>query len=73
LTLNADQLSWIFLLDTRDADLEESILEFQTSLTLGNNKFEVENDKWRNFFRVLKIVVIPILIIVLLIKLLRIF
>ena len=73
LTLNADQLSWIFLLDTRDADLEESILEFQTSLTLGNNKFEVENDKWRNFFRILKIVVIPILIIVLLIKLLRIF
>lgn len=73
LTLNADQLSWIFLLDTRDADIEESILEFQTSLTLGNNKFEVENDKWRNLFRVVKVVGIPILIIVLLIKLLRIF
>jgi hypothetical protein len=48
LTLNADQQSWIFLIDTRDADTDESILEFQTSQTLGNNRFEVEHDKWRN-------------------------
>jgi hypothetical protein len=73
LTLTADQLSWIFLLDTRDSDIEESILEFQTSLTLGNNKFEIENDKWRNLFKVVKVVGIPILIIILLVKLLRIF
>lgn len=73
LTLNADQISWNFLLDTRDSDIEESILEFQTSLTLGNNKFEVEHDEWRNLFKVVKIIGIPILIIVLLVKLLRIF
>jgi hypothetical protein len=73
LTLKTDKLNWAFFLDTRDADIEESILEFQTSLTLGNNKFKVENEKWRNLFRVLKIVAIPILIIVLLVQWLHIF